>query len=129
MVLCFCDPSFVTSRHAVHFLAKLRDETEMVRIPLEVGDRLVARGVTRRLRRKVEVRQGRVMLDGVQMQAVVVVPPARTDLGCPLHDNERRTAFLQARCYREASGPGTYDQGFRLAFHGVMIRYFGGAGK
>jgi hypothetical protein len=62
----------------------------------------------------------------VQVQAVVVVTPTRADLGCPLHDNERRAAFLQAGRYCEASGAGAYDQCFRLAFHGVMIRHFGG---
>src|SRR5580658_5563992 len=108
------NPSLGTSRHAVHFLTKLRSETKVVRVPLEVGNRLVARRVTRRLCGKIEVRQGRVILDGVQMQAVVVVTPARADLGGPLHDNERCAAFPQAGCDGEAGGPGAYDQGFRL---------------
>jgi hypothetical protein len=65
----------------------------------------------------------------MQVQAIVVVPPTRADRGGPLDNNKRRAAFLQAGGYREAGGPGTYDQGFRLAFHGGMFRYFGLPGK
>jgi len=97
--------------HAAHRLPRARDEAEARRVGLEVGDHVRACRVARQRRIEAEPGEVRLLLDRVEAQPIVVVPPGVAERRPRLEDQRLDAAPLEAGRAREPCRPCPHDDG------------------